>query len=448
MKSSWLSLALCSILLLGAVQAAQAAPRKADAGQLLQLAEKGLSGALQAAGSSEGRLDRSRAEQRPFWSAMDKMDAALDRVREAMKGREQRFFRALERGSEALGELRVVWARTGVSDPGVSEGIRILSGTYELLRSGYGREAVRNRQNVGLTDAERQRFFRIQRAQERFAESLRVLQEKARQRGDAAMLAELRRMADEANRIAMAQASLDAYLNALMIADAQRGEWTGNSQFAPTQDRSEWLEAGSAVEELYTEQDVSQVLIVDLGNVGSLGTTGSGGSAESGGAAGDFEEPLPLSYLDEPMEVPETLVSEVEDFEPARELDPFEEEEALAEEEMEEAADSDLEIYDEVVEGEEGAVEILDETTVETELLDEPAESVEGDETAETTEGETTTVETVEVIEVEELPVPTDDPARTAAGEKAPEKKDSGKPPAKKEPAPAPKKDTDPPGLG
>lgn len=445
MKSSWLSLALCSILLLGAVQAAQAAPRKADAGQLLQLAEKGLSGALQAAASSEGRLDRSRAEQRPFWSAMDKMDAALDRVREATKGREQRFFRALERGSEALGELRVVWARTGVSDPGVSEGIRILSGTYELLRSGYGREAVRNRQNVGLTEAERQRFFRIQRAQERFAESLRVLQEKARQRGDAAMLAELQRMADEANRIAMAQASLEAYLNALLIADAQRGEWTGNSQFAPTQDRSEWLEAGSAVEELYTEQDVSQVLIVDLGNVGSLDTSGSAG------AAGDFEEPLPLSYLDEPTEVPETLASAVEDFEPARELDPFEEEEALAEEEMEEAADSDLEVYDEVMEGEEGAEEILDETTVETELLDETAETAEGAEgaeTAPTAEGDKKTVETVEVIEVEDLPVPADDPAKTPAEEKAPEKKESGKPPAKKETAPAPKKDTDPPGLG
>ncbi len=435
MKSSWLSLSLCSCLVFGAVQAAYAAPRKADARQLLQLAEKGLSGVVQSAGSSEGRLDRSRAEQRPFWHAMDKMDAALVRVREAMQGREQRFFRAMERGSEALGELRVVWARTGVSDPGVSQGLRILSGTYELLRSGYGREAVRNRHGAGLTEAERQRFFRIQRAQERFAESLRVLQEKARQRNDAAMLAELQRMADEAYRIAMARISLDAYLNALMIADAQRGEWTGNSQFAPTQDRSEWLEAGSAVEELYTEQDVSQVFIVDLGNLGDVGTTGTTGTT---GAAGDFEEPLPLSYLDEPTEVPETLASAVADFEPARELDPFEEEEALAEEEMVETADSDLEIYDEELvglEGEEGAGEIVEETTVETELIDETAETVE-------------TVETVEVIEVEDLPVPTEDPAKTPTGEKAPEKKEPEKPPAKKETAPATKKDTDPPGLG
>lgn len=424
MKSSWLSLALCSFLALGAVQEAHAAPRKADARQLLQLAEKGLSGAMLAAGaagSSEGRLARSRAEQQPFWSAMDKMAAALDRVRAGMNGREQRFFRSLERGSEALGELRVVWARTRVADPGVSEGLRILSDSYELLRSGYGREAVRNRQGAGLTDAERQRFFRIQRAQERFAESLRVLQEKARQRHDAAMLAELQRMADEANRIAMARISLEAYLNALMIADAQRGEWTGNSRFAPAEDRSEWLEAGAVVEELYTEQDVGQVLMVNLGNVG----TDSG--LEDTGTTVEVEEPIAMTYLDEPTEVPDSLVSAVEAFEPAGDVDPFEEEEALAEEEMEEAADSDLEVYDDVVEGEEGAEEIVDETTVEAELIDLPAEDAE-------------TVESVEIIEVEDLPVPSE--------EKAPEPKEPGKLPAKKETAPEPKKDTDPPGLG
>lgn len=435
MKSSWLSLALCSFLVFGAVQAAHAAPRKADARQLLQLAEKGLAGAVQAADASEGRLARSRAEQQPFWTAMDKMDAALDRVRAGMNGREQRFFRSLERGSEALGELRVVWARTRVADPGVSEGLRILSDSYELLRSGYGREAVRNRQGVGLTDAERQRFFRIQRAQERFAESLRVLLEKARQRHDAAMLAELQRMADEANRIAMARISLEAYLNALMIADAQRGEWAGNSRFAPAEDRSEWLEAGAVVEELYTEQDVGQVLMVNLGNVGL-----DGGLGDAETAAG-VEEPIAMTYLDEPMAVPDSLVSAVEAFEPTGDVDPFEEEEALAEEEMEEAADSDLEIYDEIVDVEEGAEEIVDETTGEAELLDETAEDAETVETVET-------VESVEVIEVEDLPVSTEDPEKVPAEEKTPETKEPGKSPAKKETAPAPKKDTDPPGLG
>lgn len=424
MKSSRFSLALCLLLTFGAVQAAQAAPRKADARQLLALAERGLAGALQAAGASQGRLDRARAEQRPFWSAMDKMDAALDNVRGAMQGREQRFFRVLERGSEALGELRVVWARTGVADPGVSEGLRILSGSYELLRSGYGREAVRNRQGAGLTEAERQRFFRIQRAQERFAESLRVLQEKARQRGDAAMQAELQRMAEEAWRIAMARMSLEAYLNALMIADAQRGEWTGNSQFAPREDRSEWLEAGAVVEELYTEQEVGQVFIVNMGNVGTAGG-GLGASTE----AEDYEEPMSMTYLDEPTDVPESFASEVAVFEPAGDVDLLEEEEALAEEEMEEAADTDLEVYEEVLEPEEGE-EIVDEAAIESEL-------VEGAET----------IEAVEIIEVEDLPVATEETAQEPAKDAKPDEKA----PATKDPAPDPKKeskkDPKPPGL-
>lgn len=429
MKSSWLSLALSSLLIFGAVQAAHAAPRKADARQLLELAEKGLAGVLQSAASSQGRLDRSRPEQRPFWSAVDKMDAALDNVREGMQKREPRFFRALERGSEALGELRVVWARTGVADPGVSEGLRILSGSYGLLRGGYGREAVRNRQGGGLTDAERQRFFRIQRAQERFAESLKELEEKARQRGDAAMLAELQRMAEEAYRIAMARISLEAYLNALMIGDAQRGEWTGNSKFAPQEDRSEWLDAGAVVEELYTEQEVGQVFIVNLGD------TGPSASAISTGSSADVEEPVELAYLDEPTEVPESLAGAVEVFEPAGEVDLLEEEEALAEEEMEDAVDTDLEVYEEVLEGDEEATETAgEEPTVETEPVDEALETVETPET----------VEAIEIIEVEDLPVPA---AEEPAQEAKPEEKAGEKPAGKKDPAAEPKKDADPPGL-
>lgn len=335
MKSLPISIALSLLLALGAAHAASAAtPRRTDAHQLLRLAEAGLGDMVQAAEATQGRLDRARSEQRPFWRAVDKMSSVLRRVRAGMMARDESFFGALEDGSAALGELRVVWARTRVPDPGVSEGLRILTESYRLLRTGYGREAVRHRKGRGLSEAERQRFLRIQLAQQRFADLLQELQEDARRRGDEAMAAELRRMAIDAERIAAAQLTLNAYLNALMLGDSQRGEWTGNSQYAAVDDRSEWQEAETVVEELHTEQEIGHVYALDLGTLPD-------------------SAPSILSHLEEPTELPGSLADD------AAEIDPIEEQEAFYEEEMDEGADSDLEMIEEIVlvEDEAGAEE-------------------------------------------------------------------------------------------
>ncbi|MEA2561543.1 MAG: hypothetical protein QOH06_3047 [Acidobacteriota bacterium] len=349
MKSLPISIALSLLFTLGAAHAAAhavspASPRKTDAHQLLRLAEAGLGDAVHAAEATQGRLDRAKPEQQPFWRAVDKMNVVLRRVRTGMMARDESFFRALEDGSAALGELRVVWARTGVADPGVSEGLRILSESYNLLRTGYGREAIRHRRGRGLTEAERQQFLRIQLAQQRFADLLKELQEEARRRGDEAMAAELRRMAIDAERIAAAQLTLNAYLNALMLGDAQRGEWTGNSQYAAPADRSDWQEAETVVEELYTEQEVGHVWALDLGTLPD--TT-----------------PSVLSHFDEATELPDSLAAE------ADEIDPIEEQEAFYEEEMEEGADTDLEAIEEIV--------VVEDEAVEEEVVLEEGEAVE-----------------------------------------------------------------------
>lgn len=353
MKSLPISIALSLLLALGAAHAASAAmPRRTDAHQLLRLAEAGLGDMVQAAEATQGRLDRARSEQRPFWRAVDKMSSVLRRVRAGMMARDESFFGALEDGSAALGELRVVWARTRVPDPGVSEGLRILTESYRLLRTGYGREAVRHRKGRGLSEAERQRFLRIQLAQQRFAALLQELQEDARRRGDEAMAAELRRMAIDAERIAAAQLTLNAYLNALMLGDSQRGEWTGNSQYAAVDDRSGWQEAETVVEELHTEQEIGHVYALDLGTLPD-------------------SAPSILSHLEEPTELPGSLADD------AAEIDPIEEQEAFYEEEMDEGADSDLEMIEEIVlveheeeaeeETGEGASETEEEEAIETE---------------------------------------------------------------------------------
>lgn len=393
MKSLPISIVLSLLFTLGAVHAVSAAsPRKTDAHQLLRLAEAGVADVVRAAGATQGRLDRARPEQRPFWRAVDQMDAALRRVRAGMMARDDSFFRALEEGSAALGELRVVWARTGVPDRGVSEGLRILSESYQLLRAGYGREAVRHRNRRGLTEAERQRFLRIQEAQRRFADLLKQLQEDARRRGDEAMAAELRRMQIDAERIAAAQLTLNAYLNALMLGDSQRGEWTGNSQYGAASE--DWQAAETVVEELYTDEEVGHLYVLDLGTLPESSI-------------------LTPTHFDEPTELPDSLAEEVAEIDP---IEAIEEQEALHEEEMEEDADADLEAIEEILEGE---VEEGEEEAEE--------EAVEGDDEE---------IVLVEEVVLEEGKAAEDGKPAAKAEEKA------GANPAdpKKEPAPAPEK--------
>ncbi|HEX5719115.1 MAG TPA: hypothetical protein VF179_23325, partial [Thermoanaerobaculia bacterium] len=402
MKKPLLTAIVLSLLFtLGAVQAVSAAspasPRRTDAHQLLRLAEAGLGDVVRAAEATQGRLDRAKPEQQPFWRAVDKMNAGLRRVRAGMMARNDSFFSALQDGSAALGELRVVWARTGVPDPGVNEGLRILSESYQLLRTGYGREAVRHRKGRGLTEAERERFLRIQQAQRHFADLLRELQEIARKRNDAAALAELRRMELEAERIANAQLTLNAYLNALMLGDAQRGEWTGNSQYAAPSDRSEWQEAETVVEDLYTEHEIGHVYALDLGTLPDTG-------------------PSFLTHLEEPTELPDSLAADAAEIDP---IEAIEEQEAFYEEEMEEEAATDLEMIEEIVvveaeeeeaeeetadeEGEEEAIEEEGEEAVEEEIVLE--EGLVEEKTGEQTE-EKTEAKPAEALDPKQEPVP------------------------------------------
>lgn len=413
------------VLLLSAP--AHAAAGKADARTLLGMAQTGLSQAVRAAQAAEGRLDRSRPEQRPFWTALDKMGPALGRVRAGMAARDSSFFRALEDGSADLAELKVVWARTGAPDLAVSGALRVLSTSYELLRTGYGREAVRHRMGLGLLPAERARFLRIQQTQQRLVLVLRDLEERARRRGDEATRAELNRMAEDAWRVASAQLNLNAYLNALMLADDQRGEWTANSQYINADDRSEWQEAGTVVEELYVEADIGQVFMVDLGDIGDVSDPGDPVASSDPGASSPITtfSPSVLSILDEPTEVPEDLTAAVEAYEPPAaiamdgtdDVDPLEEEEALAEEEVvvdETGAEvvSDLTVYE----------DIEDPDAVEEETSEEPEAVVE--------ETPAEQDETAEAVEAEDLPAeePAAAPAPRPEEVKPEDKKSTDKP--------------------
>jgi hypothetical protein len=361
--------------------------RQVNARQLMRMVESAYEDLMRAAQlSGGGRLDARVARNRPFWSSLDRMGRSVEEVGTALRARDARFFQALERGSLALGELRVLRARSGASAPEVDRALSLLASSYRLLRRGYGAEQARYERGGALSDSERQRFERIQAAQRELAGHLEVLRRKAGERRDRATVAELNRLIAEAYRIASAPATLDSYLNALIAADEMRGEWNGNRFYAEPADKAEWQAASQVVEELHVEAEVGHLFVVDLGSAGDL------------------------SQLDELTDLPvppEAAAPAVQVFVP-------DEEEVV----VEEAAG----------EGVAPAGILLEEIPAVEEATEAPAgelEEVEAVEEAAPVEEGVSILED-EVIEEEDLPVEEGEPSPAASGEPPPE---TGPPP-------------------
>lgn len=345
------SLALLLILLASGVARADVAGNgqapRVNARQLMRMVETAYEDVHRAAQASDGGL-----RNRPFWASLDRMGQTLEEVGTSLRTRDARFFQDLERGSVALGELKVVWARSGGTAPGVDRALRLLSSSYRLLRRTYGSEQLRARRGGGLSDRERQRFDRLQAAQRDFASRLESLRQKARERQDREMLAEMERLIAEAYRIAAAPATLDAYLNTLIATDEIRGEWAGNRYYAEPADKADWMAADQVVEDLYVDSQVGHVFTLDLGK------------------AEDW------SFLDETTEppvegVPAVASEAIQIYEPSGET-VLSEPEPEAEVFEEEPAEENVIVY-------EAPVEEVPEAEAETEAIEEdlPAEPVE-----------------------------------------------------------------------
>lgn len=380
------------VLLLGAGLAGPAAAvrtsseaRQVNARQLMRMVESSYDDLMRASQWAGERLDPKTARNRPFWSALDRMGRSIEEVGTALRARDPRFFQSLERGSVALGELRVVRARSGATAPEVDRGLGLLASSYRLLRRTYGSEQARHQRGGALSESERQRFERIQAAQRDFAARLEVLRRRAQEREDRATVAELNRLIAEAYRIASAPLTLESYLNALIAADEMRGEWAGNRFYAEPADKADWAAANQVVEELHVEAEVGHLFVMELGKVGDL------------------------SQLDEPAELPaepeaESGAPAVQVFVPG-----------------EETVES-IEIFDEAVEEEAGMVsEPLDEGVASEEPVVEevPAEEATAEAPVEEAE-EGTAVFEGEVIEEEDLPIEEVEPEPATSEEPKP----------------------------
>ncbi len=255
------------LLLAGDLAVARAAaPAPVSARELVRTVDLALAGVAEAAMDPAGGLDRRKPGFAPFWSALAGLRLRVIQIETALARRDGDFFVLLDQGSADLGALRVAWARAGAGNAAIAEGVRTASSSYRALRASYGREAFRHRQGGELSDAERRQFQRIQRLQRRFAENLAALRESARRRGDEAAAAELRRLQQEAERVAAAPVSMDAYLNALISGGETRGEWEADLPYLRQGAPGDLAAADEMVQDLYVESDIGEVFAVDLGD--------------------------------------------------------------------------------------------------------------------------------------------------------------------------------------
>jgi hypothetical protein len=265
---------ICALFLLFGgelgLSALASSPRRVTAWQLVRTVDRALAGVTQAAGTAETGRGSGAVTSAPFWSALDGMRLRVSRIEAALARRDGELFLLVDQGSADLGALRVAWARAGVENGAVAEGLRIAAAAFRTLRANYGREGLRHRQGGGLSDAERRHFQRVQRAQRRFADSLEPLREGSRRRGDAAAVAELDRFRSEAQRIAWAPLELESYLNALIAGGEMRGEWEADAPYLREHAPGDLAAADEAVQDLYVESDIGHVFTADLGAAGAL----------------------------------------------------------------------------------------------------------------------------------------------------------------------------------
>lgn len=234
---------------------AQANAARANARQLLGISRQALADTARAAGAA--RIDRGNSRHQPFWTSFDAMARALDHIGDSMRARDPRLLEDLRAGTRALEALNTVWRWTG-DDSAVTTSLQAVSVSYRLLRSQYGREALRARHGGTLTGAERRQLEAWQRTQRRLAARLEVLQTEAARQHRARMEEELRRLAERSQRIAFAPVTLVTYLEASEAADTVQGGWDGTSYYAEPEDAPIWEDTYEIVEELSAEDELPQ----------------------------------------------------------------------------------------------------------------------------------------------------------------------------------------------
>ena len=210
-----------------------------------------------------GKLDPKLPHAKPFWTELRRMEKAASAIAAGLKIHDARVFPAIAEGAETLAALKVAWHRTGVADKGVKEGIATLSHAYGTMRKHYGKEAIRRKQGGALTEKEQKSLAELKEKEAKLAAHWKALRDQAKAKGQKRVAAELDHLIGEAERIAKADATVDAYILVLTQIDTIEGEWAAYAYYVPADLHEAWVETATFTETTFTSFDATYAAEVD-----------------------------------------------------------------------------------------------------------------------------------------------------------------------------------------
>ncbi len=246
-----------------------AAGKKVNGNQLLAESKKAVAGILKEAKASGGKLDPKSKKQAPFFAGLKEFQGALEDSEKKLKAKDKQLFASLSKGSTALAKVKTAWPRVGVKNVKVDGYLGKLDNSYTALRSRYGAEGARAKQGAALSAKEKASFEKIKASQAEFAKKLGPMQAKAKQKGDKGTEAQLARLIQQSNAIAVAQLTVDAFMTALLLVDYLEGEWDCYSYYVGPAYHAEWVAMDVWVGSSFTTYDTLYWETVDTYSVES-----------------------------------------------------------------------------------------------------------------------------------------------------------------------------------
>jgi len=198
--------------------------KKATASELLAAAKKAQAAMLKNARADKG-LDPKVPKNKPFYAAVKKLSAQLERAEKGLAAKNNDFFDAVSEARSAQEQMKVAWEALGHS--------------LDLLRRDYSKEAARKKKGGELTAKEKADFAKIKAHQKELLAKIDALQAKAKK--DKALERGLAKMEKESKRIADSPVTLADYLAALYLLDDLEGQLYGYDYYIDPAWRNDWI---------------------------------------------------------------------------------------------------------------------------------------------------------------------------------------------------------------
>lgn len=228
-----------------------AAPAKAKAPELVGSMRRSIALVRKSLKSSDPRLAGAKKQaQEPFFAALKKANRNVKDLAKVITAKDAKtLFKVSDRTGQSVRELETAYALSGVSVPGVSQGMKRLVESYNAFRRSFGKEGARRSKGGALSPQETKQASDLAG---KYRAALPQLQ-KARTAAakNPAAAAELGRMIDALNALlstASGTVSVDVFYELVAFEEYFVGSWYATSSYVSRLDPAAYRTAFAPVD--------------------------------------------------------------------------------------------------------------------------------------------------------------------------------------------------------